>query len=399
MNSVKEDEQSWKNRETEKIIADIRTEVAVQKACITQYTFQAIGLVGVVWGFIFKFYSEKNPIALYLCGSVLVFLTLAVVRMANHKYLTVNRNLGYELHLNRLKDYSQIGSPSWRDKMLEVGWEEAMCAWRVSQATIFENIYEKTNFMQQHRRKKEHLRNIEYCWYDTRSLLKKKGGAYHPGNYLRNVHWMLHAMGGFSIAVMLYLYSLQLATSINNHTQLPLSEKFNLVAIAVLMFAITIYFLAQINRQGSFRRILESEILSIQATAVVWRVVITCHILAVMCALRWHKSYQFYTQYCARLAVNFNLKPYEPHDWLAKMESMGLSGGDNSFHELKQVLMVTPHNDKNLNVKSRPAGLITSFAAKIRSRVFSRQKPEQAISPTTPQEQQASEKPTDAGRG
>jgi len=44
--------------------------------------------------------------------------------MVNHKYSTVNRNLGYELHLYRLKDYAKIGNAKWAEKMLHIGWRK-----------------------------------------------------------------------------------------------------------------------------------------------------------------------------------------------------------------------------------------------------------------------------------
>src|ERR1041385_3172482 len=101
----------WRNSKVETIIADLRKEVDEQKECITKYTFQALAFVSGVWGLVFNAGGVGLPF--YFCNALLIFTLLAVARMANHKYSTMNRNLGYELHLNRLKDYAGGGKHEW----------------------------------------------------------------------------------------------------------------------------------------------------------------------------------------------------------------------------------------------------------------------------------------------
>ena len=119
----------WKNSPAETIISNLRAEAGSQKACITQYSLQAIGLAAVAWGIVLKIDRKGDlyeNVPIYLCGTIIVFMFLVIVRMANHKYSTVNRNLGYELHLCRLKDYSRLGNDKewvrkeWVEKMLKV---------------------------------------------------------------------------------------------------------------------------------------------------------------------------------------------------------------------------------------------------------------------------------------
>jgi hypothetical protein len=60
--------------------------------------------------------------------------------MGIHKYATSNRLLGYELHLQCTAHYL---SPDESHELFEnVGWEEAMRAWRVVQPTLWHTIYQ-----------------------------------------------------------------------------------------------------------------------------------------------------------------------------------------------------------------------------------------------------------------
>jgi len=115
-----------------------------------------------------------------------------------HRYQTVNRNLGFELHLSRLKDYARIGTVEWAEKMTEVGWEEVMCAWRIVQPTLFNALYDaKPTVLPIRRRSKRAISK----WHDTRSLVVA-GTSYYPGSYLRNVHFILHFCALCSLGAM-----------------------------------------------------------------------------------------------------------------------------------------------------------------------------------------------------
>jgi hypothetical protein len=346
----------WINRDIEQIISDLRAEAADQKECVTRYFFQAVAVTGAIWTFMFNFNDQERGIFLYLSGAIVVFMLLSVVRMANHKYTTINRNLGYELHLNRLKDYAQIGNERLRKKMLEIGWEEAMCAWRVAQTTMFEELYGSTIFLIPHTVRRKH-RGKDYRWYDTHDLLRKvkktcqkrrwlhrllekmkriEGPTYHPGNYLRNIHWFLHALGGFSIFIMVYFYVLDVGKKPLIFDTLSSEEQIRISVSGTIILVITLYFLTQIHRQASLRRILQSELLSIQSCAVVWRVVVVCQLLASSYAIRFQKSYRYYTIYTASLALHFNERFDEPHEWLNEWE--GCFGSEEMFAKLRNVL-------------------------------------------------------------
>jgi len=230
--------------------------------------------------------------------------------------------------------------------------------------------------------KKEHLAHHPYQWFCTPSLLHS-GTAYHPGNYLRNIHWMLHAVGGFSLAIMIFFFFAQ-AFSFDFTKSLSVSDLLNLISPAVIIAAILIYFVAQINRQGSFRRILESEMLSIQTGAVVWRIVITCHILAVVSAFKRHKSYMYYTHYCSSLAADFNRHFYEPHNWLSKWELLGTPVTETTFQELEKII---PHLPDHQEVTANPgvSPLMTAFVNNVNHAVFNKNEPPTGtINPPSP---------------
>ncbi len=347
----------FRNREVENIIRDIRGEVATQKECITRYTFQALIVTGALWAFAFKLNAGASPIEIATCGmlscALVCWVIFIVSRTANHKYHTVNRNLGYELHLSRLKDYhlGREESKKWSAMMLEIGWEEAMCAARVVQATLFNYLYTDQLFplpkwvdyralldlhwLRTYRLKPEHKLKFYsqselqgkaiYEWYNTHSLIGSDHD-YHPGSYLRNIHVTLHTVGFVSIAMIWGFYFWLYQTIQSDPWQLSsIKHIFALkggyfALFGAFNFVLTVFFFTQVRRQRSFRQILQSEILSIQSAAVVWRIVCTCHILAKECAFYKNKSYMSYTRYTHGFALEARKNFYRIHQWLSEWE-------------------------------------------------------------------------------
>ncbi|HWC61486.1 MAG TPA: hypothetical protein VHC44_17470, partial [Verrucomicrobiae bacterium] len=309
------------------IISAIREEVASQKECLTRYCIQGIAFVGIVWGLVFKLDGFGWPF--YFCNTLLIFLLLVIVRMANHKYSTINRNLGYELHLNRLKDYAGVGNPDWARKMMDVNWEEAMCAWRFVQPSIFEKIYQSSDkgfddSLRPYIRKDEQCQPELYYWYETNALMPE-GGSYHQGRYLHNIHRFLNTVGGFSLITMASFLAYKflrfcVAAPSGYDFYFGLSK---FAFVAVMFGGISYYYCSQVRRQTGIREILEGGILSIQSCAVVWRIVVTCHILGSLYPLSKNKGYYHYTTYTSALGLNFIGEYFnQPHDWLSKWETL-----------------------------------------------------------------------------
>jgi hypothetical protein len=355
-------EEIFRVRNIENTIRDIRGEATTQKECITRYTFQALAIAGILWTFTLKVDAGQQSLVSeadgMICCTLVAFLMFMVSRMANHKYHTVNRNLGYELHLNRIKDYfPNEGPEKWSVKMLDVGWEEAMCAARVVQATLFNHIYTDKDivlpkrirpdpfldlrWIRPHWLKPYHLKVDHnpkeypesendgkklYAWYNTKELINSKKD-YHPGNYLRNVHFILHGVGLFSIILIwgFYMEAYHIThPDLNNifpiKHLIPLKTLY-FIFFGLFNFLFTVFFLTQMWRQNSFREILESGILSIQSSAVVWRIVTTCHIIGKKFAFNKTKSYMSYTRYTYGLAGEAKENFYRIHKWLGELEA------------------------------------------------------------------------------
>ena len=347
---------AFNNRNVEDIIQDIRAETTTQKECITRYTFQSLLLTGALWAFAFKFDTGPRDYVFATCGMVCCTIVSCVMfmvsRMANHKYHTVNRNLGYELHLHRLKDYFlKEHSDKWSAMMLDIGWEEAMCAARVVQATLFNNLYTDRvlnlprwvgyrglldlHWLRTYRVKPEHdpdsypetelQRKSIYSWYDTRKLIGNDRD-YHPGSYLRNIHVILHGVGFLSVGLIWGFYAWACHYGrLDSWQALQIINLFSLKGAYFALFGsfnlmFTVFFMAQARRQRSFRLILQSGLLSIQSSAVVWRIVCTCHILGKECAIYKNKSYMSYTRYTYGLAGEAVKNFYRIHQWLSELE-------------------------------------------------------------------------------
>lgn len=340
-----------RNGEIDKVIDNLRSEVATQKECITRYTIHSMAFVSVVWGLVFKLNGFGLPF--YFCDAVLVFMLIAVARIANHKYATINRNLGYELHFSRIKDYIQIGSKELANAMLSTGWEEAMCAWRFVQPTLYEKVYEVPKhryfkiFFRDRLKPDQRSPNL-YYWYDTYELIAP-GAIYHQGRYLRNIHLFLHSLSAFSIAVMWCFLGYQIASFAFHAITGQVAVNWVFVTFKAIQFAgialvasiITFVLITQMLRQIRYRKILEGEFLSIQSCAVVWRIVVTCHLLGSAWALKQHKGYRYYTTYTSALAVKFAENNFnQPNIWLSEWE--GCYGSEVMYEKLKELLADVP---------------------------------------------------------
>jgi hypothetical protein len=322
----------WKNRDIETVIRDLRAEVSALKACVAQYSLQAVGFSAVVWGLFFKPELRSTPVV-FACGAIVTALLLLVAQMANHKYRTINRNLAYELHLYRLKDYAAATThdPTWTQRMLDVGWEEGMCAWRIVQPTISDALYRAyaynthlsnwlASFTDKHRwtrtirtlfpiGRTPLARGMKYPWYSTSRLIENQGASYFPGAYLRNVQSVLYAVVLLSLGLM-WCFELAIVRSRPGAHGVCTPDAFKMLALAALSAV----------HQVFSRKILECELESIQSSAVVWRIVITCHVLAAVRAIGKYDSYQYYTKNLARLCKAFT-RPENidnPHEWLRR---------------------------------------------------------------------------------
>ena len=209
-----------------------------------------------------------------------------------------------------------------------------MCAWRFVQPSIDAHLYQTSRYLREHRMREPYRSEKGvYHWFDTSNLLSD-GAKYQPGTYLRNIHRMLNSVGGFSLFIMWGYLVHQFSQYRAGSRGTP--ELVLLAGAAVVTITITIWFVIQINRQDSKRHILEPQLLSIQSSAVVWRIVVTCHILAAEWVVRQNKGYRNYTRYTSALGLDFIKNFRDPHTWLTEWEQ--LLDSDALFERLVSLL-------------------------------------------------------------
>ncbi|NOS99518.1 MAG: hypothetical protein HOP29_02705 [Phycisphaerales bacterium] len=117
----------------ETLLAQMREEASDVRSCFRTLATQAMGFAaGAVLGMLAGL--EKVPDIAW-AALIVMMVIIAVQRVGIHKFTTANRILGYELHLERLDkvDYNRLANV--------LGWEEALRAWRIVQATVFQQIY------------------------------------------------------------------------------------------------------------------------------------------------------------------------------------------------------------------------------------------------------------------
>lgn len=299
--------------ETE-LIKLLREEASQVKGCFTQYSFQALAFSTVTLGLIVN-YQRENPI-IALAGILIIVLVLSVARIGTHKYATANRNYGYQLHLERTARLSASAADGWSGSMRRIGWEEAMRAWRVVQATTFENLYTighwKVNTLRKNHRK------LRYKWFEPDSLLEKGAGS-HSGSYLGNMLTVLHMVAWFGLVPLFFLCWQERAAG-----ALRLGAS---ITVFVAMFAAVVF---RIWKTTARRRILEKGLLSIHSCAVMWQAVAVAHYRALR-AIGADRdgtvsSYRHYTEHLSRQALKLNRDIENIHNWMEGGHGLSQTG-------------------------------------------------------------------------
>ena len=173
-------------RDREELIKNLREEANNVKDCFTKFSFQGLAFSGLVLGYIAK-EQVHNPF-ISLAGLLVVIVALTVARIGTYKYATANRHYGFELHLERTKGFPEEKLEGWREKYWYVGWEEAMRAWRIVQATIYNKIYITKGINKDIPR----ITEDKYKWYNISINIKNDDINYHSGSYLKEMLRVLH---------------------------------------------------------------------------------------------------------------------------------------------------------------------------------------------------------------
>ncbi len=274
-NCIEEKPKQW-CRDKENLIKSLRDEANNVKDCFTRFSFHCLALSGIILGYIIKEQPNSKAPYIALAGLLISLVNLAVARIGTYKYGTANRHFGFELYIHRMMEHS-IESENI-NKCLNVGWEEAMRAWRIVQASIYNSIH-KTNCILGIGKDKSIDQNIHYKWYKISNSLsgnnfnefkKENIVQYYSGSYLREMHKILHLVVYLGLlpvfcAFLQFFYFREFITG--------------LIFLFIFLFGF-MYFQHKINHNNRRRKILEDGLLSIHSCSIVWEAVVIAHLKA-----------------------------------------------------------------------------------------------------------------------
>lgn len=231
----------------------LRSEATAVKDCFTRFSFQALALSGVGFGAVAAYQTEQPLVG--LIGAAVIILVLTVSRIGAYKYATANRHFAFELFCDTLATRRELG----------VRWEEALRAWRIVQATLFEEIYiTRDDFAYWDPRRYFKYNNVQrenltFCdthgtwWFNAKEQVARSRSAeqvvgddrrsepkWYPGNYLRTMQWILHLVAGLALVPLLTM-AIQLRASKFNYLDLAVRVSVQstawVVAVGVAMLA------------------------------------------------------------------------------------------------------------------------------------------------------------------
>jgi len=128
-------------------------------------------------------------------------LLIAVAHMGLHKYGSSNRLLAFKLYLGRMKHYS--GKNFFHTDMNEIGWEEAMRAWRVVNSTLMSRIYKNkinTAIYEFNSVQPPEILN----WCNSSKVTTCEDAVYTSGSYLRIIVISLFILLAFNISIVIF---------------------------------------------------------------------------------------------------------------------------------------------------------------------------------------------------
>jgi len=301
------------------LIAQLRTEASELKDCFVRYSFQALSVSALGLGVIARLQQDTPYMG--LTAIPIIILLLVVARMGTYKYQSANRLYGYELHLHRVARLKSPAAGGWRRSMREIGWEEAMRAWRVVQATMFEQLYTTEtgwrNWARPNRLRDPYRREAKR-WFDPETLVVD-GTTWYAGSYLDTLLSIIHAVAAGCL-IPLFAMAVQLSEPerwIPNLTFPRMAYQISGISI----FAVVAFVLAMRIRQNSVRQaMVESGFLSIHSNAIMWQAVVAAHHRALrkvgLDIEGQVDHYRGYTEALSELARELKVHCMDIHGWI-----------------------------------------------------------------------------------
>ncbi|MCK4408451.1 MAG: hypothetical protein KAW67_00090 [Candidatus Eisenbacteria sp.] len=253
--------------ELAELVRSLRSESDALKECFTKYSFQAIAMSVAILGIVVRF-VWANP-ATALISIAAGFIILMTRRIGTYKYAAANRLTAYELHLYRTRNTPpHLRGRRWKPYMRYIGWEEAMRAWRLVHATLFEEVYVSRRFWPNFHRKPYRGRRRPF-WFRQQSMLGGRPSVvWHPESYLRTLMLLLKILA-WAVVACLFLMTHQVYDM-----GLGIWWIRGSWAVTIAMTVVTVLRLLMDDKR---RHILEDELLSISSCSVVWQAVVIAH--------------------------------------------------------------------------------------------------------------------------
>jgi hypothetical protein len=251
-------------------ISELRQEAEAVKKCFTDFSFQAMLFVSAAFGLIL---ANKEEVVVLFGAYLVPPVMIAIGRIGTYKYATANRIYGFQLCLERRLRTGNAAQVGQKDPPLPVGWEEAMGAWRVVQASVFEALYRTRLLTGNPRTERNRNASSIDAWWDLNRVLEDKradGVTYYAGSYLTTMLALLYACVAVAMGVLLVACVEMWRSSVSG-TKWPAVIATGLCVLLAGYSARSAYF---VNQR---RRLLESKILSIAVCATVWELVLAAH--------------------------------------------------------------------------------------------------------------------------
>ena len=314
------------------------------KDCFTRYSTQSIAVVVLALALIVRFQLESMFVTMALLP---VILLLSVIgRMGTHKYSAASRLLGYELHLERTNRLSNDSRYEWRKEWGDIGWEEAMRAYRVVQATVYQHVYvgpkdseklktlmspntiidrfvfllPKFIYWRWHQdtfrpQFMEKLRNTNRSlWFEPQSLFAAENAAYYPGGYLTTM--LRVVQGGIIICLFFFFWSPFLSYMRAEDRFIATTGLLLYIPVIVMVFGFCVLQGRQLYRRLD---VIDNGMLSIHSSGILWHAVIVSHFRAIETLekdVNGIVDYEGYTKSLSIQATDLAENIIDIHDWM-----------------------------------------------------------------------------------
>lgn len=275
------------------LVDQLRKEAVYTTDEFTKYALRALGVASVAFAAVVEFMFSApfsipphgEPFLGFAAVPVLIFILLTM-RLGTYSFTTSNRLFGYQLYLARVCNVPEGFRGRWRDEYRDIGWEEAIRAWRIAQHTLFRRVFRRPSAFLPHRYAKGFKPSrANPKWFKQESLFGPKGVAgWYGDSQLRTMQWLLLLAAAIAAIIMCitpFALDTEVPSGLSPLTERilkdPISRHYAIsLAAAFAGFSIAAVVVSYINER-SRRILLRDELLSIHSCAIVWQAVVLAH--------------------------------------------------------------------------------------------------------------------------